>query len=376
MQTRRKFLKKAGFTLAASSLPRIPFAHNPSAGDLSDINGPRSLRAHAEARRLLVGCAVVPQRFQSEPEYASAIAEQSNIVVAENAMKWAALRPAPDRFDFQAADELLAFAHVHGQKVRGHNLCWHEALPAWFASTVNKDNARKFLTEHIQTVAGRYKGRIHSWDVVNEAIDVESGRPDGLRQTPWLELIGPDYLDLAYRTAHAADPNALLTYNDYAIETDTPQQVAKREQVMRLMRGFKNRGVPIDAVGVQSHLSATDRLPDAGLRYFVRELRGMNMQVFITEFDVNESKLQGSVEERDAIIAGIYKNYPAMMLAEPNVTALLTWGITDRYTWLNGPKWRRPDGLPQRSLPLDAEYRPTAAFFSLRDAIDTRSVKA
>lgn len=141
---------------------------------------------------------------------------------------------------------------------------------------------------------------------------------------------------------------------------------------MKLVAGFKKRGVPIDAVGVQSHLSATDPLPGNGLRKFVSELLRMNLQVFVTEMDVNESKLEGPEGERDAVIGRIYRNYAGMMLTEPNVTAFLTWGITDRYTWLNGPKWRRPDGLPQRSLPLDGDYRPTPAFFGLRDAIDTR----
>ncbi len=380
MQTRRDFLKIAGKAATATSLPMLVSASGkPRAAAASsqvDINGALSLRAHAQRRRLLAGCAVVPEKFDSEPLYARIVAEQANILVAENAMKWAALRPAPDRFDFRAADELLAFAQAHGQKLRGHNLCWHESIPVWFSGAVTKDNARQFLTQHIQTVAGRYAGKIHSWDVVNEAVDIHSGRPDGLRQTPWLELIGPDYLDLAYRNARQADPSALLTYNDYAIETDSADDSAKREQVMLLVRRFKARGIPIDAVGVQSHLSATDPVPGSGLRDFVRELRSMNIQVFITEMDINEHKLDGSVEERDAAIARIYKDYATMMLAEPNVTALLTWGITDRYSWLNGAKWARPDGKPQRSLPLDANYQPTPAFFALRDAIDTRKAKA
>lgn len=375
MGTRREFLQIAATATALSAMSRFLPAESTILAESSQIAGPESLRAHAEARGLLVGCAVVPQRFQSEAKYASTVAEQANILVAENAMKWAALRPAADRFDFRTADELLAFAEAHGQRVRGHNLCWHESLPTWFAGSVNKNNALQFLIEHIHTVAGRYRGRIHSWDVVNEAIDIDSGQPDGLRQTPWLELIGPEYLDLSYRTAREADPDALLTYNDYGIETDAPKQMAKREQVMRLVRGFKRRNVPIDAVGVQSHLSATDPLSGGGLRQFVRELGRMNVQVFVTELDINESRLEGSVKERDAVIGRIYKNYASMMLAEPNVTALLTWGITDRYSWLNGPKWRRPDGLSQRSLPLDEDYSPTPAFFGLRAAIDTRYAK-
>jgi endo-1,4-beta-xylanase len=375
MQTRRNFLKLVGMA-AATSLPMVVSAQTPEASYRTNISGLRSLRFHAQTHGFLVGCAVVPQRFGSEPLYASTIAEQTNILVAENAMKWAALRPAPDRFDFRGADELLSFSQAHGQKLRGHNLCWHESLPTWFAGTVNKDNARQFLTQHIQTVARRYAGKIHSWDVVNEAVDTQSGRPDGLRQTPWLEFIGPDYLDLAYRTARLADPGALLTYNDYGIETESPDQSTKRKQVLQLVRQFRARGVPIDAVGVQSHLSATDPLPGSGLRDFLRELHRMNLQVFVTELDVNDSKLEGSIEERDKTIAKIYKNYAGMMLAEPNVTALLTWGITDRYTWLNGRKWARPDGQLQRSLPLDADYQPTPAFFALRDSLDTRRVRA
>lgn len=359
---------------AAAVMPRVVSAGTIAgpASDQGDIGASGSLRAHAEAQNFLVGCAAIPQKFSTEPLYTGAVADQANILVAENAMKWAALRPAPDKFDFRAADELLAFTQVNGQKLRGHNLCWHESIPAWFAGTVNKDNARQFLTQHILTVAGRYAGKIHSWDVVNEAVDTKSGRPDGLRKTPWLEFLGPGYLDLAYHTARQADPTALLTYNDYGIETDSSDDDAKREQVLRLIQGFKKRGVPIDAVGVQSHLSATDPLPGHGLRSFVREMRRMNLQVFVTELDVNERKLEGSEQECDAIVAKIYKDYASMMLAEPNVTALLTWGITDRYTWLNGPRFARLDGRPQRCLPLDASYKPTPAFFALRDAIDTR----
>ncbi len=346
------------------------------AGAKIDVSGAKSLRAHAEAHGLLVGCAVVPERLDGEAQYAGVVADQANLLVAENAMKWKALRPAPDKFDFRGADAILAFAAAHGQKVRGHNLCWHEALPVWFESTVTKDNARQILTEHIKTVVGRYAGKLHSWDVVNEAIDPKSGLPDAMRKSPWLELVGPDYIDVAFRTAREADSKALLTYNDYGIETDAPDEAEKRAAVLALVRGMKKRGVPIDAVGVQSHLKADNPAPGKGLRDFVRELRRMDLQVFITELDVNERKLEGTEAERDAAIARIYKDYVTMMVAEPNVTAVLTWGITDRYTWLNGPKFKRLDGKPQRCLPFDADYQPAPAFFALRDALDSRPVNS
>ena len=197
-------------------------------------------------------------------------------------------------------------------------------------STVTQDNAAQFLTQHIQTVAGRYAGKMHSWDVVNEAIDVKSGRPDGLRDSPWLELIGPGYLELAFRTARQADPSALLTYNDYGIELDTPEQIDKRGQVMMLVRRLKARGVPIDAVGVQSHLTAGDA-PGAGLIHFVRELREMGLQVFITEMDVNDRKLPESVPERDAGGGEDLSRLPDHDAGRAQREHALTWGITDRY---------------------------------------------
>ena len=373
MKTRRELLTLMAAGAAVASTTRIWAQNSPEPAAIPDVTGPNSLRAHAEARDLLVGCAVVPEKLTGEPDYAALVASQCNILVPENAMKWPALRPAPGKFNFRGADTIIDFACAHGQKVRGHNLCWHEALPSWFAATVTKDNARQILAEHIRTVAGRYAGKLHSWDVVNEAIDPKSGLPDGLRKSPWLEFAGPDYIDLAFRTAREADPAALLTYNDYGIETDAPDETEKRAAVLALVRGMKKRGVPIDAIGIQSHLKAWNPEPGNGLRDFVRELRQIGLRVFITELDVDEKKLEGSDAERDSAIARIYRDYATMMVAEPNVDAILTWGITDRYTWLNGPKWARPDGKPQRCLPFFADYRPAPAFFALRDALDTRS---
>jgi endo-1,4-beta-xylanase len=337
MKTRRDFLSAAAASVAAGATQRIWASQTAQPAAAADVTGAASLRAHADAHGLLVGCAVVPEKLTGEPEYASLVASQSSILVPENAMKWPAVHPAPDKFNFTGADTIVAFAAAHGQKVRGHNLCWHEALPGWFAGAVTKENARQILTEHIRTVAGHFAGKLHSWDVVNEAIDPKSGLPGGLRKSPWLDLAGPDYIDLAFRTAREADSRALLTYNDYGIETDATDEIAKREAVLGLVRGMKQRGVPIDAVGVQSHLKTQNPVPGKGLRDFVRELRRMDLRVFITELDVDEKKLEGSDEERDAAIARVYRGYVTRMVAEPNVDAVLTWGITDRYTWLNGP---------------------------------------
>ena len=385
--TRRRFGQMVLAASVEGAVPRRLKASLIDAGAIPGVIGPDSLRAHAVARGLLYGAAVNPALLDVDGVAAGSTADgytqlvqgQANLLVAENAMKWAGLRPTPEHYDFALADRLLRFAALTGDRVRGHNLCWHEALPVWFAATANKENATKLLVDHIQTVAGHYRGQIHSWDVVNEAINPKDGRADGLRNSPWLELVGPDYVEVAFATAAAADPGAKLTYNDYGIELDTPEQVEKRGQVMLLVRRLKARGIPIHAVGIQSHLRADGPQPGAGLVEFIRQIGKMGLEVFVTEMDVNTRGIEGGPEAQDAAVARVYRDYLSMVLAEPDVPVALTWGITSAHSWLNASRqpWaKRPDGARQRPLPFDDELRPTAAFWAIRGAIDTAKAPA
>ncbi|MHB1022535.1 MAG: endo-1,4-beta-xylanase [Acidobacteriaceae bacterium] len=342
-----------------------------------DVSGSLSLKAHAEKNGLLYGSAVRPELFKTDAAYTQLVIDQCDILVAEDAMKWAALRPTFNSYSFDEADALLAFAEQHQMKLRGHNLVWHEALPKWFASMVNKSNARQVLIDHIQTVAGRYSGRMHSWDVVNEAVWVQDGRADGLRKSPWLEMVGDDYIELAFRTARQADPNALLTYNDYGIEEDSYENEEKRAAVLLLLRRMKARNVPMDAVGIQSHLTANPAAPfkGDGLKRFIASVRELQLQVFVTEMDVAGQALPADIGSRDDAVAALYRDYMNVVLANPAVTAVLTWGITDRYTWLQTGKPRK-DGMHVRPLPFDEEYRAKAAFVALRRSFDERALPA
>jgi endo-1,4-beta-xylanase len=388
MLTRREFVStgvRVGAGLAAGSAVTLldGCAHHVqrSAGmptPTDQATGDGSLKAHASAHGLLTGAAVAIPLLRSDPVYARVLAEQYSTLVAENAMKWKALRPAPDKFSFDQADELVAFAERNAIKVRGHNLCWHEALPDWFSTAVTKENARHFLTDHIMTVAGHYQGKIHSWDVVNEAVDAKSGRADGLRQSPWFEMLGADYLDIAFRAAREADPHALLTYNEYSIEYDNEREAQKRDFTVQLLRRMKASNVPLDAVGIQSHIRAGS--PSSfgkGIREFMASARQMGLQVFITEMDVNDDELPyDDVLKRDHAIARVYRDYLTTILADPAVTAVLTWGVSDGHTWLNSPsrKQKHPDRR-ERPLPFDENYRPKEAFFAMRDSFDQRGAR-
>jgi endo-1,4-beta-xylanase len=373
MLTRRRFVSNGltiggGLSLGAMASPLL-------AEDVSII-GHESLKAHAQAHGLLAGAAVDVRLLASDATYARVLSEQYSILAPENAMKWTALRPAPDKYSFEGADALVAFAESHKIKVRGHNFVWHEAIPDWFATTVTKENAKRFLVDHIMTVGGRYKGKMHSWDVVNEAVLPKDGRPDGLRKSPWMELLGPDYLDIAYRTARQADPHALLTYNEYGVEYDNEDEAARRATTLQLLRRLKAANVPLDAVGIQSHIKAGSAFTiGQGLRDYMASIRQMGLKIFVTEMDVNEDDLPyDDVAQRDHAIAETYRDYLGTVLAEPAVTAVLTWGVSDSHTWLNsGPthKKKQPN-RPQRPLPFDGAYRPKEAFFAIRDSFDKR----
>ena len=391
MLTRRELFisgLKMGAGLTASSVaaglltgcPHQAHGSPPNVPAAERITRRASLRAHAAAHGLLMGAAVNVRILNSEPDYARTLAEQFNLVVAENAMKWGPLRPAPARYNFEEADQLVAFAAQHNMRVRGHNLCWHENIPAWFASTVTKENARQFLTDHIMTVAGRYKGKIQSWDVVNEAILPQDGRDDGLRKSPWFELLGPEYIDIAFRTARQADPNARLTYNDYGIEYDSDEDEQKRGFVLQLLRRMKADNVPLDALGIQSHVKAGSPYKfGKGIRDFMAGAREMGLEIYLTELDVNEDDLPfDDVAQRDHAIAEVYRDYLTTTLADPAVKAVLTWGVTDRYTWLNGgpTHHRKQPNRPQRSLLFDNDYHPKENFFAVRDCFDQRKTSA
>lgn len=353
-------------------------SHTGLLGSLDDVKGRRSLRAHARKKGLLSGSAVHVDKLATDPEYARLLGEQCDILVPHIELKWVALRPARDRFNFAPGDALLAFADRNHIKVRGHTLCWHESVPGWIKQPEVAKDTRQLFIEHIQTVCKHFAGRMHSWDVVNEAILPKDGRDDGLRKSFWFEQIGPDYIDLAFHTARAADPHALLTYNDYGVEYDNEEDSTRRKQILELLRGMKQRGVPIDAFGIQSHIKAAQ--PDAigkGLSEFMESIRMMGLQIYLTELDVNEDDIKSDdVALRDAEIAKTYRQFLDVALANPAVKLVLTWDITDRFTWLNdGPTHhRKQPNRPQRSLPFDRDYRPKEAFFAMRDAYDVRRV--
>jgi endo-1,4-beta-xylanase len=239
-------------------------------------------------------------------------------------------------------------------KVRGHTLVWHNQNPSWLPRAIKtRDEAIAVLKDHIQTVVGHYKGRIAAWDVVNEAVDDSTGE---LRESPWLTAIGPDYIALAFQFAHEADPDAKLYYNDYSAEGIG----GKGDAVYELVKGLKEQGVPIDGVGWQGHFQSSSFIMD--MKDNGRRLADLGLEVSITELDVRIP-----IPPTDTMIenqAKMYKKVTETCLALPNCKAIVTWGFTDKHSWV--PGFFSGEGA---ALPFDETYKPKLAYEAIRAAL-------
>ena len=340
------------------------------------LAGPNSLNAHAVKHGLIAGAAVPVRPLMNDPVLQELVAEQYGILVPENELKPRGLRPSPTTYDFSVSDQLFDFAEKHKMLVRGHTLVWHGSVPDWVRTNAAQLNLRDVMVDHIRTVMSRYKGRVQSWDVVNEAIQPTDGEPNGMRKTVWYKAMGMEYIDLAYRSAREADPHAKLSYNDYGVEYDNEEQAERRRDVLALLRRMQQNKVPIDAVGIQSHIKAVSPSTiGKGLTDYMDAIRGMGLEIYLTELDVNDDDVQSNdIAERDRAVADTYRHFLDLALANPAVKLMLTWGVSDRMTWLNGgpTHHQKQPNRGQRALPFDPQYRPTPAFFAIRDSIDAR----
>lgn len=350
------------------------------AGTRTDAPGPElrhlhaalggSLRDRAAARGLFYGGAATRWVLERDAAFAARFGTECGVLVPESELKWDRVHPEPNRFDFSGADWLAEFARSRGMRLRGHALVYFRNEPAWVASAARGGDAARTLRAHIAAVAGRYAGRMHSWDVVNEILELNDRRPDGLRRTPLLERLGPEFVPMAFEAAAAADPKALLVWNENQLEYDVAYQEARREAVLRLLQGWRAAGVPIQALGIQSHLRQHATAFNANrYRAFLGQVAALGLKIIISELDVFDADLPADRAARDQAVAAAYSEYLAAALDERAVIGVITWGLSDRYTWLSSYRPRR-DGAGARPLPLDTDLQPTAAWHAIARAFD------
>ncbi len=320
------------------------------------------LRTLARERGIEIGAAVNMDALAGEPQYQQVLAREFGMVTAENVTKFGPIHPVRSSYNWAAADAFVSFAERNNMKVRGHTLVWHQQNAAWVTERAwTREALIEVMQEQIASVVGRYKGRVAAWDVVNEAIS--DGGSDPLRTSVWRTGIGDDYIDIAFRAARAADPSAKLFYNDYSAEG----LGTKSDRVYNLVNGLRQRGVPIDGVGMQMHLSARSPLSTSDLKANMKRLADLGLEVQITELDVRIPLLpDGSgPDSGDLMLQGeVYDGTMRVCLEADNCTAFVLWGFTDKYSWVPGQfsGWGA-------ALIFDALYQPKLAYTRLAERL-------
>lgn len=335
---------------ASSSTP-TPAAHP------TPIIAAPTLRSLANARHFYIGTAVDADALQNEPRYSETLAREFNMVTPEVSMKFDATEPQRGVYSFSEADSIVTFARAHDMQVRGHNLVWYRALPAWL--TTGKFTRNELLTilhDHIFAEVSHYRDQVNIWDVVNEAVN-DDGR---LRNSIWLRGIGPDYLDLAFRWAHEANPQARLFYNDYGGEG----LGRKSDAIYALVKGLLQRGAPINGVGLQMHVNIEKYPKPQDVLANMQRLAALGLEVQITEMDV---RIQGDARPMQAKLdtqSIIYRDMLSTCLSVIQCTAFVMWGFTDAHSWIPAAT-----GHPDAPLIFNEQYRSKPAYFALESVL-------
>lgn len=336
---------------------------------------PEPLWRTAARRGIVYGSSAAT--WQLDPEYAALLRRQAALLLTEDDLLWYRLRPTPDsELDFTFADRIIAFAEAHHQLVLGAHLVWDEGFgEGWQESDlweISEQRARTLLFGTLRATVRRYRGRVPVWSVVNEAI--VNGADEGYRglrtDVPWFQTIGPEYVAEAFHEAHEADRRACLMMNDFGYETVNEygdRETDKQRSTLQVLDRLLKDGVPIHAFGIQAHLLAdrfADRFHARQYRRFLSELADRGLRILVTELDVLDDGLPAAIRPRDRMVADVYRRYLDVTLEETAVAAVVTFGLSDRYTWLQEDR-PREDGAPRRPLPFDEDLRPKPAFHAV-----------
>ncbi len=353
--TRRELVRRgavlaaAGSVLGPAQVLRGAAAAEPTLGQLASRSG-RYFGSAAPITTLL-----------SDGGYRSLVKQQCTVFTPENEFKWASLRPAPKVFSWALSDLAVSTAEQDGLRVRGNCFTWNNGNPKWFdvPALFNPGNALALLEEHITKVVSRYKGRVFSWDVVNEATN-----GNGYYPTPWAKMLGPRYIDNAFTIAHRADPSAQLVLNEYNLEYTNGYSRARQRVVLKVLDDLLSRDIPVHALGIQAHLEAAaiQRQFDAKQhKSFLRSVAAMGLKIVVTELDMIDLSLPTDTSARDRGVADSYRRYLDTVLSEPAVEGIVSWGLGDKYSWMNTAeqdRFARKDGTPQRPLFYDPKLAP------------------
>jgi endo-1,4-beta-xylanase len=338
----------------------------------------KGLEEAAERYGRFFGSAVRIDQLNAEQDLRDAVLHECNYLVPEYEMNWNAIEPAYGQLTFGRMDDLATFATRNRKRVRGHTLLWHLGVPDWAVDTLRDRQDWNLIARYFGSVIPRYGDVIEQWEVVNEPLD-PGHRMDGLRESIFLAVFGPDYIGRALAQARIFAPRAQLLINEYGLEYDLPEERQRRYFLLKLLERLRSSGAPITGLGVQAHLDLRKGyVAQSAIARFLQEVADMGLSIFVTELDVKESDYVASMEERDRLVGDEVRRYLDVVLSQAAVEGVTTWGLSDRHSWLEitledyarfPGAWSDGSGPGlNRGLPLDAAMRPKPMYFAIRDA--------
>jgi endo-1,4-beta-xylanase len=331
-----------------------------------------TLRAIAERNGLFWGTAAQADQIKSETDFAQAVARECAVIVPEWEMKWGAIEATRGRRNFERSDIFLRFAEKHRLKIRGTTLVWHRNIPKWAVEALKDKPDWNLLASYMTATLNRYGGeRFIHWDVLNEVIEPKDGRDDALRMSPYLSAFGPEYLPRALSLAHERAPKVQLYVNEYGLDYDGPIERDRRTALLRLIERLKKSNAPFHGIGIQAHLRVDkSKFSENALRRFLADIAAHGLKITLTELDVRERDLSLPIDERDRLVASEVTRYLDVVLDEPAVAGIVTWGLSDRYSWLNA---KLQGGARNRGLPLDENLAPKPIRHAMAEALARRA---
>jgi len=321
------------------------------------------------------GAAARADHLRQDRALRAAVLRDCDVLTPEIHLKWNSLEWRKGQLNFAPVDDLLAFSEDNGLRVRGHTLLWEQSTPDWARRDLLEQRDWRLMSEHFSRVLGRYGSRINEWDVINEPIDTETGARN-LRRNTFFHAFGPTYIERAMEEARAHAPQAHLVINDYGFEYGNPVDKARRQAFVALLRRLRAADVPLDGAGVQAHLDLSKGPIDkVGLQDMTKALIDLGLDITVTELDVKEAEGAHSTTARDQKVADETRRYLDIMLAFPEVRGVVTWGLTDKFSWLTeqvDARVRSVRGV-NRGLPYDESYSPKPMYWALSDSLGVSS---
>jgi endo-1,4-beta-xylanase len=320
-------------------------------GEIAVPDGATPPSAGSYSRPL--GMAVQEPAARQDEDYLRDFVNTASSLTPENEMKWAIVHPGPDHYNFGPGDALVDLARRTGKRVRGHTLVWDEQLPAWVTErSWTPEALRAALVDHVRTVVSHFRGKVASWDVVNEPFEDDGSWKRDL----FYRVLGPSYVDAALETAHAADPDAKLFINEFAAERPGP----KRDALLGLAADLRERGVPLDGIGLEDHTTLAGAPTQTDLEDTMGHIADLGLDVELTEVDVAIPPSTATSPAALADQAGVFGATARACAAVARCTGMTVWGVDDHWSWL---------GAAKRPLLFDADAKPKPALGAVRAAL-------